>query len=261
MSLSKIIHRLQTRIRRDASHYLGRRDFDLRSTQPIISFTFDDFPRTALHQGGCILKRYGHHGTYYVALGLMDTEIPAGRAFSREDLLQVVADGHELGCHTYAHCHAWDCAPYVFEENIIENQRKLRMLLPGAEFKSLSYPIAWPRPATKRRVAKHFQCARSSGPSFNLGRTDANNLRATFIEKHRDNPAVMFRLIEENQRAGGWLIFATHDVTQNPSFFGCEPSLFEELVRLATNSGARILPLASAWKLVQANSSLRLQWV
>lgn len=248
MSFSKIIHRLQTRFRRDASHYLARRDFDVRPSQPIISFTFDDFPRTALHQGGLILKRYGHRGTYYVALGLMDTDIPAGRAFSKEDLLQVAADGHELGCHTYAHCHAWDTAPRVFEENIIANQRELQKLLPGAEFKSLSYPIAWPRPDTKRRVAKHFSCARSGGPSFNLGRTDANNLRATFIEKHRDNPAVMLRLIEENQRAGGWLIFATHDVTENPSPFGCTPALFEDIVRAASNSGARILPVAEAWE-------------
>ena len=220
---------------------------DVRPARPIVSFTFDDFPRTALHQGGAILKRHGFRGTYYVALGLMDTDVPAGRAFSKEDLLQVAADGHELGCHTFAHCHAWDTAPRVFEESIVANKRELQKLLPGAEFKSLSYPIAWPRPGTKRRVAKHFKCARSGGPSFNLGAADANNLQATFIEKHRDNPAAMHRLIEENQRAGGWLIFATHDVTENPSPFGCTPALFEEVVLAAANSGARIIPVAAAW--------------
>ena len=177
----------------------------------------------------------------------MDTDIPAGRAFSKADLLQVVGEGHELGCHTYAHCHAWDTSPQVFEENIVTNRRELQKLLPTAEFKSLSYPIAWPRPDTKRRVAKYYSCARSGGPSFNLGRADANNLQATFIEKHRDNPEWMLRLIEANARAGGWLVFATHDVTENPTPFGCTPELFDRVVQAAAGSGARVLPVAAAW--------------
>lgn len=253
MSFSKIINRLQNRYQRDAAHFLARRMVEVRPAEPIISFTFDDFPRSALHQGGAILKRHGLRGTYYVALGLMDTDIPAGRAFSKEDLLQVAADGHELGCHTYAHCHAWKTAPRVFEANIVENQRELQRLIPGAEFKSLSYPIACPRPETKRRTEKYFYCCRSGGPTFNLGATDANNLQATFIEKHRDNPAVMLRLIEETCRSRGWLIFATHDVTENPSPFGCTPELFAEVVRAATNSGARILPVAAAWEEMKLN--------
>lgn len=248
MSLSKLISRLQNRYQREASHRFARRMIEVRPAQPIISFTFDDFPRSALHQGGAILKQHGQLGTFYVALGLMDTDIPAGRAFSKEDLFQVVADGHELGCHTYAHCHSWNTAPSVFEASIIENQRELQKLIPGAEFKSLSYPIAWPRPQTKQRTEKYFNCCRSGGPTFNLGAADANNLQATFIEKHLENPASMLRLIEETCQSRGWLIFATHDVTEKPSPFGCTPGLFEEVVRAAVNSGAQVMPVGAAWE-------------
>jgi peptidoglycan/xylan/chitin deacetylase (PgdA/CDA1 family) len=252
MSLSKIIARLQNRYRRNVSNFCNRRMVPLRPAQPIVSFTFDDFPRSALHNGGTILKRYGLLGTYYVSLGLMDRDIPAGRAFSKEDLIQTIADGHELGCHTFAHCHSWDTASADFEKSIVENERALATIAPGAQFKSLSYPIAWPRPQTKRRAARHFPCCRGGGPSFNLGLTDANNLQASFIEKHRDHPDTMMRLIEENGRAGGWLIFATHDVTSNPTSFGCTPELFEAVVRAVQKSGARVLPVGAAWRDAQA---------
>jgi hypothetical protein len=248
---SSILNRIQSRYRRDVSRNYGRRMVELRPKSPIVSFTFDDFPRSALHEGGAILRRFGFFGTYYVALGLMDRDIPAGRAFSAADLHQAIADGHELGCHTFAHCHAWETNPEVFEQSIIENERALGKLAPGAEFKSLSYPIDWPRPQTKRRAARHFPCCRGGGLSFNAGWTDANNLQACFLEKHRDHPETMMELIDANSRAGGWLIFATHDVGANPTPFGCTPELFESVVRAVSKSGARVLPVAVAWDAVQ----------
>lgn len=247
MSFSSIIDRVQSRYRRDVSSRCGRRMVEVRPKFPTVSFTFDDFPRSALHEGGAILRRFGFLGTYYVALGLMDRDIPAGRAFSADDLRQTIAEGHELGCHTYAHCHAWNTKPEVFEQSIIENQSALEKLAPGAEFKSLSYPIDWPRPQTKRRAARHFPCCRGGGLSFNLGLTDANNLQACFLEKHRDQPDVLMRLIEANTRACGWLIFATHDVGRNPTPYGCTPDLFEAVVKAVSKSGARVQPVAAAW--------------
>ena len=247
MFASNMLNRIQNRYRCSLSNALGRRMVELRPEFPIISFTFDDFPQSALRVGGAILERYEVRGTYYVSLSLMDHEIPAGRAFSKEDLRQAVADGHELGCHTFSHCHAWETDPAAFEESIIQNKQALKALIPDVEFKSLSYPIAWPRPQTKRLASKHFECCRSSGATFNLGWTDANNLQANFIEKHRDHPETLMRLIEENNRTRGWLIFATHDIGDHPTPFGCTGALFEALVEAVSNSGARVLPVGAAW--------------
>lgn len=219
---------------------------EIRPAQPIISFTFDDFPRSALLAGGAILKRHGCVGTYYTSLGLMDREIPAGRAFSEADFRQAHADGHELGCHTFAHCHAWDTEPKFFEQSVLENQQALEKLLPGALFKSHSYPIAWPRPQTKRLVGQRFSSCRGGGQTFNKSATDLNLLKSFFLEKSRDNSDAVKQVIEANRQACGWLIFSTHDVCEAPTTYGCSPSFFESVVRWSVGSGARILPVAEA---------------
>jgi peptidoglycan/xylan/chitin deacetylase (PgdA/CDA1 family) len=228
-----------------------RRPFLMCTDVPIISFTFDDFPRSALLTGGAILKRYEVRGTYYASLGLMGKEAPTGAIFLAGDLESLLAQGHELGCHTFAHCHSWKTRPSVFEESIIKNQAALDELLPGASFRTFSYPIMCPRPQTKRITGKYFTCCRGSGgQTFNVGKADANHLHTYFLEKSRENPERVTNLIYQNCRARGWLIFATHDVCDSPTPYGCTPAFFEEIVQCALNSGARILPVLEAWKKV-----------
>ena len=53
----------------------------MRNAQPLISFTFDDFPRSALTVGGEILERHGARGTYYASLGVMGKYEAAGLMF------------------------------------------------------------------------------------------------------------------------------------------------------------------------------------
>src|SRR5881394_4086832 len=100
----------------------GRRSIRLVNQSPLISFTFDDFPRTALHAGGDILEKYGLAGTYYAAFGLMNTEAPVGRIFSEDDLRGVLDRGHELGCHTFDHYDSLKTHPKTFEDSILRNR-------------------------------------------------------------------------------------------------------------------------------------------
>ena len=109
--------------------------------------------------------------------------------------------------------------------------------------KSLSYPISWPRPATKRRIGSFFECARGGGQTFNAGVVDLNHLEAFFIERSRDDFNAIKHIIDANTRATGWLIFATHDVCDSPSRFGCDSALFERIVDYAEKSGAHVLPI------------------
>jgi peptidoglycan/xylan/chitin deacetylase (PgdA/CDA1 family) len=176
----------------------------------------------------------------------MGQHTPSGKIFFPEDLKELLAQGHELGCHTFGHCHSWETMSPVFEKSIIENRRALDELIPGASFKTLSYPISCPRPQTKRRIAKYFICCRGGGQTFNVGRTDLNHVCAYFLEKRRNDPESIKKLIDENCRALGWLIFATHDICETHTPFGCTPGFFEDIVRSAVNSGSRILPVAQA---------------
>jgi peptidoglycan/xylan/chitin deacetylase (PgdA/CDA1 family) len=242
------VNRIRNRVRRFLGRILYRRVFVLRNATPVVSFTFDDFPLSALRIGGALLERYGAVATYYTSLGLMGTNAPTGSIFRREDLHLLLQRGHELGCHTFAHCHSYDTPASIFEDSILENRSALQTLAPGTEFETLSYPISCPSPAIKRRSARYFSCCRGGGQRYNSGKVDLNNVSSFFLEQSRHNPAAIKEVVDANRRACGWLIFATHDVCADPTRFGCTPTLFEDIVRYSIDSGARVLSVSSALK-------------
>lgn len=245
MPLQGFWHRVQGYCQRKSAHYVYRRPVRINPPQPLISFTFDDFPRSALLAGGAILNRFGLAGTYYVSLGLSGQHAPTGELFVAEDLTRLLEHNHELGCHTFSHCDAWETDSERFEASIIENGVALAKLIPGAKFKSFSYPISYPRPLTKAKAARHFLSCRGGGQTLNAGVADANCLSAYFLEKAPNIDAVK-QLIEHNNRACGWIIFATHDVADDHTPYGCTPEFFEEVVAYSVRSGARILPVVEA---------------
>jgi peptidoglycan/xylan/chitin deacetylase (PgdA/CDA1 family) len=248
MDVRQLGVRVRGRYIRTAARFLFRRPIRLKTQVPYVSFTFDDFPRSALLTGGAILKSFGIAGTYYASFGLMARQAPVGQIFLPEDLRELQQQGHELGCHTFGHCDAWKTNPADFEDSLLQNRKALNDILPGASFQTMSYPINVPRALTKRRTGRYFLCCRGGGQSFNVGTADLNCLCAFFLEKSRDAPEAVRDLIDCNRRARGWLILATHDVCASPSPFGCTPRFFEHIVRYAVNSGARIMPVVQAWK-------------
>jgi peptidoglycan/xylan/chitin deacetylase (PgdA/CDA1 family) len=221
----------------------------------VISFTFDDFPRSALLTAGTILHERGFAGTYYASFGLMGRKGPTGEIFAREDLDELVRQQHELACHTYDHYDSWDTAPLEFEASILRNQRAVAERLPGSKLRSLSYPISWPRPETKRRVATYYECARGGGQTFNTGIVDLNYLKAFFIEQSRGNFDEIKQVIDANAHAKGWLIFATHDVCDQPTRFGCTPAFFERIVEYSAKSGAIVLPVHAAFRRISKDKN------
>jgi hypothetical protein len=71
-------------------------------------------------------------------------------------------------------------------------------------------------------------------------------LSAYFIEQQRERPDLIEAAIEENASRKGWLIFATHDICESPSPYGCTPELFEQVVAWSVASGAQVVPVAEA---------------
>jgi Polysaccharide deacetylase len=245
--------RLHNCYKRNVASSVFKRPFCIQTDVPLISFTFDDFPRTALVGGGTILSSCHLAGTYYTSLGLMGKSGPSGPLYQLDDLNTLLEQGHELGCHTFGHCHSWDTDSREYESSVLRNKVELQKLFPGQKFKSLSYPISEPRPLTKRRVAPYFQCCRAGGQALNAGKVDLNQLAAFFLEKSRDRIHEVTDLVDQNRKAKGWIIFATHDVAPDPSPYGCTPEFFESVVRCAVDSGARILPVAKALESMRGN--------
>lgn len=239
-------NRLKGRYQRTVAAAFYRRPFHCSGNQPIISFTFDDFPSSAGKQAASMLEHYGLHGTYYASLGLMGEVAPTGEIFRREDLTSLLQRGHEVGCHTFHHLHAFDTRASAFEKSIHKNRQALRKITADANMETHSYPISVPRPSTKNRCSRHFRACRAGGQTFNRGKTDLNCLRAFFLEQSRDDLDAVKSMIDANKNAKGWLIFATHDVCNQPTRYGCVPGFFQAVVDYSVTSGALILPVAKA---------------
>jgi peptidoglycan/xylan/chitin deacetylase (PgdA/CDA1 family) len=222
--------------------------------RPLISFTFDDFPRSALLTAGAMLHREGLAGTYYTAFGLMGGRSATGLMFETEDIPRLLTQRHELGCHTFAHCHSWETDPAAFEASIIENSAALQRMAGGVSFETFSYPISPPKARTKHRTARHFACCRGGGQTFNAGVADLNYLAAYFLEKAHNDLDAVCDVIERNKHAGGWLLLATHDVDDDHTVYGCTPKFFEGVLRAAVDSGSRILPVNQALAVVRESA-------
>jgi peptidoglycan/xylan/chitin deacetylase (PgdA/CDA1 family) len=174
--------------------------------------------------------------------------------FERDDLSLAISQGHEIGCHTYDHCHAGITAPRLFEDSVVRNEKAFKDLYPGYSLQTLSYPISEPRPGVKRRMQSRFVCCRGGGQDYNGNTADLNRLHSFFIEQSRNDPQEIYNLIDAACLARGWLILATHDINSRPTPWGCTPELFENLVRRVVACGARILPVIEAWKALSGSA-------
>lgn len=241
-------------MRRELAARTVRRNHWVQLERPIVSFTFDDFPASALEVAGGMLSQHGVAGTYYASLKLMGCDTPTGRIFDRSQLRETLARGHELGCHTYAHCHAWETAPRLFDNSLQENRRALREFEPSASFRTFSYPISLPRPANKRLAGSSFECCRGGGQTYNVGLTDLNLLSSFFLEKSRDDFDAVRKVIQANRAANGWLVFATHDIAESPTPFGVKPDFFARTLEEVLASGATVLPVAAALDVINPRS-------
>src|SRR6185295_18271573 len=94
-TIQTLRRRLWNKWRRFTIDRFARRDFRLASDVPLVSFTFDDFPRSALAEGGRILAEQGVRGTYFVSMQLLGGPSVSGPIASRDDLQTLLHDGHE----------------------------------------------------------------------------------------------------------------------------------------------------------------------
>jgi peptidoglycan/xylan/chitin deacetylase (PgdA/CDA1 family) len=252
MTMPRLWSRLEGASARRLAKWFGRRPFAVPAAARVITFTFDDFPRSSLLAGGALLEQAGFAATYFTSLGLAGETIATGPMFGREDLPRVLARGHELGCHTHDHCPAWETPSAAYLASVEANIRAFATVGGAPMPATHSYPISYPRPATKVRLAEKFRACRGGGQAANRGIADLNYLGSFFLEQCGGDFAPVERVIAETEARGGWLIFSTHDVAENHTRFGCSPAFFARVVERAARSGATVLPMAAALDLLGA---------
>ena len=213
-----------------------------KSTSPVISFTFDDFPRSAYRTGGAVLADLEIQATYYAALGHMQSN----NEFSEDDLQNLVNDGHEMACHTYGHTSALDVSAEAFAADCDRNREAAAQPFPDIHLENFAYPYGRMTPAAVAWVSRNYKSARTTIPGINVDRLDLSRLHGVRVYDHLKNLSEIAGRIEENAGANGWLIFYTHDVSNQPTNYGCSPDLLREVALLAKGSGADILTVRDA---------------
>lgn len=220
-----------------------------RATQlrePIVSFTFDDFPRSALTEGGRILKEAGWAGTYFAAGSFCGRTVDDIDYFTRDDLLRAEEEGHEIACHTFSHLRLAGQRTPAIVDDLARNAAFLRASLPGLRLSSFAYPYGDVRLPQKRLIAGRFPISRGIWPGLNTGRMDFGELKAVALERHRPDATEIQQWLDRAKRHNGWLIFFTHDVSEQPSDYGCTPDAFARVVGLVAKAGIRVLPVKNA---------------
>jgi peptidoglycan/xylan/chitin deacetylase (PgdA/CDA1 family) len=230
---------------RMAMHF-GVEPFQMRNATPMVSFTFDDVPKSAATVGAAILEAHDVRGTYYVIGSQVGTSSPLWDMVDREDVVALHRAGHEIACHTFSHKRACDLDTATLSAEIERNQHYLRSLDASIRIENFAYPFGFGSFVRKRQLKSVFKSCRSIVPGVNSGSVDLQFLRAMPLIDRRIDRDGIERAFDEAQSANGWLIFYTHDVADEPSAYGCSPALLNEALEAASRRKIPVLNMAEA---------------
>jgi peptidoglycan/xylan/chitin deacetylase (PgdA/CDA1 family) len=243
------------RIRRQFVTEVFQRRVSLGLRRPIVSFTFDDFPRTALTVGGEILKSYGARGTYYAAMKLMNSVTEVGEQFRQSDLENLLRDGHELASHTFSHVSCRSMSAHSFREEVLKGQSSIGSLLGRNDRRNFSFPYGDVTLRAKRSISSDVASSRSIWGGFNGPVTDLSLLRANRLYGDLESYSNVQDLILENERRNNWLIFYSHDVQSTPSRVGCTPALLNFAVSFALQRRACICTVGDVLAQIESHTA------
>lgn len=210
------------------------------SGAPVVSISFDDYPKSALDIGGEILAEAGVRATYFASFGLADTDSAVGPIGSAADLASCVARGHELGCHTYEHLDCGIARKRQIIASLAYNQY-MATAHGAPQMRQFAYPWGGVNAATKRAVMEHYQSARTVRQGINVGRIDLGLLKA--VPLYSRCMAASRDYLDALHSSGGWLIYYLHDVAEMPSPYGCTPAELRMIIFSARMLGFRFAPI------------------
>jgi len=215
-------------------------------TRAVASLSFDDVPCSATLAGAEVLEGAGVRGSYYVC-GSHTGGVFEGRAQHRlEDLARLRSAGHEIGCHTYAHQDATRVGHAARLRDHETNQAFAAGALDGQRPSTFAYPYGSTSLRSKLFYSKRFLACRGVYPGLNAGVIDLAELRAVPIESHRFDLGRIRDLAAQAEDRAAWLIFFTHDVSPEPTPYGCRPAELAAVVGALADAGIEVLPVKDA---------------
>ncbi|MEE9381156.1 MAG: polysaccharide deacetylase family protein [Hyphomonadaceae bacterium] len=237
---------LPAKLRRRMTQWNAAAPLSASPKRAIVSFTFDDFPKSAADTGASIVESVGGRACYYACTGMAGTTTETGEMFDERDIVALSAAGHEIGAHTDTHL---DCAQSGTPEvlaSINANITALAAMGLAAAPTQFAYPYGETGLDIKEALAGRFQTARGILPGTNSKGSDTMQLRAYELERDDWTMTRAAKAIEAAAQTPAWIILFTHDVRTAPSAYGTTPNVLRKLARLARDCGAAILTPSEA---------------
>jgi len=215
-----------------------------RLTTPVISISFDDVPRSAFEFARPMLNDAGLKATFYACLGMSPQE--QALHLGPDELLTLVREGHEVGCHTFSHYRLYGGSAAELAADAQRNRLALQALDLGVSSLHFSYPFGHVSFTAKRVLAPHYASMRSSRPGVNSGRVDLNCLKAVPLYEERKPLVLLEASIQRTGRCNGWLILYTHGVCESPGPHDLSIGSFTRVLERCAATGWPILPVGAA---------------
>ena len=216
-------------------------------SEPVVTFTFDDVPGSALREGAAILERHGARGTFYIAGGLA-ARVEADRVLiDAAGCRELAARGHEIGCHTHDHRSLHRVSKKALTRDLDRNAAHLDAIVPvRPKRRNFAFPYNAGSLANRGLLAATFRSCRAGGEAINRGEVDPCFLSGVEIRQPETRVEALGEWIETLVARPGWLIFFTHDIAATPTPYGCTPRSFDRLVAHAVSAGCRVLTTDAA---------------
>ena len=221
---------------------LHQKNVRLKLKEPVVSFTFDDIPRSAVTNGESILKKYNYSGTYYISAEFMRQNGFDFEGVDSRIMQQIVEGGGELACHTYSHLHFFTSSRGQIISDLERNQQFVERIVLGYKLENFSYPFGEQTSIARAVIGKRFKSGRSIYRGINNDKVDLNCLKSVRLYESTGQEELI-SIIDTAIRKNGWIIFYTHDVAPNPSREGCSPGHFEAIVRYCFEKKLKVLPV------------------
>ena len=244
--MSESSAKLSLRISRRLSQHAFRNLLPLQAASGVVSFTFDDAPASACQAGAQALQQQGVRGTFYIAGGLTGALEQGKPCHSEQDLQTLLANGHELGSHSFSHVRCDTLTASTLQLELARNNVFLKQLGVDTARLNFAYPFGAFAYNAKRIVSAHFRSSRITGGGTHIGVADLNALKTHRLYDLAVDAEDYESLLVRTAHNNGWLIVNTHDVEQSPSRFGSSPQRLEQAIAAALASGCKVLTINAA---------------
>jgi peptidoglycan/xylan/chitin deacetylase (PgdA/CDA1 family) len=202
-----------------AARYVGEGRLARRCAKTrTLVLTYDDGPGGSLTPRVLdVLAAHDARATFF-ALGRQ-----AGTQSALLDRL--VREGHEVGCHTYGHVHAWKSAPWTSAKDVSDGFRALAPWVPRSGLF---------RPPYGKLTPFSWATARAGGARMAWWTHDSGDTWDDLPDAER--------IVDRVRRARGGVVLM-HDFDREEERAAYVLALTERLLRLARDEGLLVVPL------------------